>query len=114
MTEREKFHASEIKRKMLSAVPTCPVCHAKPTTQLAHRIPQGKRSTALYSKNTIHHRFNLVPVCGLKCNAAVLIGGNPILKSALIHAIILDISGDTEIALDILNNYDFEAAEVFA
>ena len=46
--------------------------------QLGHRIPQNKMNLARYGKSVIHHRDNLAPVCCLKCNAAVSIGGRPL------------------------------------
>jgi len=45
-----------------------------PPPQLAHRIPKTKSFVAQYGKDVIDHPINLVLVCSLACNDAVLIG----------------------------------------
>ena len=57
--------------------------------QLAHRIPKTKYLLKKYGRKIIHHRLNLVAVCSLKCNAAVLCDPKtrPIEAQALIDEI---------------------------
>ena len=57
--------------------------------QLAHRIPKTKAYLRRWGKEIIHHRLNLVAVCGLRCNAAVLLdpATHPIESEALVDQI---------------------------
>jgi hypothetical protein len=120
MTERESFEAYETKQEMLSSYPVCCVCHEEPSTQLAHRISQGKRSGRTHSKNALHHKWNLVPVCGLKCNSAVVIDNKPRYKHILVAAIMFDLC-DTrelheevgELRIEVLRKVGFAAKELF-
>ena len=82
MTERKQFDLDELKREMLWG--PCTVCGKKPAVQLAHRIPQTKGNLEKYGKAVIHHRLNLMPVCGLACNAAVNIEHKPQEKAELL------------------------------
>jgi hypothetical protein len=112
MTERESFEASETKQNMLSGFPVCCVCHEAFSTQLAHRISQGKRSRHQFSKSVIHHRWNLVPVCGLACNSKVVIDNKPKHKDLLVFAIMRDLCGHKG-AIGMLRKLPFVAHEVF-
>jgi 5-methylcytosine-specific restriction endonuclease McrA len=49
---------------------TCVVC-GKPSTQVAHRVPDGKLTTRLYGLRYIWHPVNLRAVCSLECNKRV-------------------------------------------
>lgn len=76
MTEHERIEVSETKiRKCQEQLYKCGVC-GKPITpyncQLAHKIPKTKFLLKHYGKDIIHHDLNLVAVCSLKCNSAVL------------------------------------------
>lgn len=54
-------------------------CCRKPIgagAQLAHRIPQRKWCISRWGLEVVHHRDNMVLVCGLECNAAVQIDPN--------------------------------------
>lgn len=113
MTGREKLEAEEQKRHMITLYPRCAVCGIGPSTQLAHRMSQSKANLRKYGKKKVHHHFNLVPVCGLKCNSAVLIDGNPMLRQVMVTAMTLDLDGETEAGLRILKPYDFAAPHVF-
>jgi hypothetical protein len=48
----------------------CLVC-GKPANQLAHILPQRKDLLARYGYRIIHSRYNRLPACSLKCNAAL-------------------------------------------
>ena len=76
----------------------CEVCHqplALSDCQLAHRIPQTKYNLRTYGKTVLHHEFNLVAVCSLGCNSAVLLSPatHPIESKALIGRIQDDLKG---------------------
>ena len=113
VTERESFEASETKQKMLSSYPECCVCHDSPSTQVAHRISQGKRSRHTYGTSILHHKWNLVPVCGLKCNSAVVIDNKPRHKDILVAAIMFDLCDSANKARGVLRKVGFVAKEVF-
>lgn len=63
------------------------------TCQLAHRIPKTKFYLKLYGKKIIHHEFNMIAVCSLKCNSAVLCDPKtrPVEAQALIEEIKKDL-----------------------
>ena len=87
MTERESLGAWERSRELIARWPVCPVCGKAPSTQIAHRIGQGKRNVKRYGKAVVHHEYNLVPVCGLLCNSRVAIDFDVIARSHLVLAI---------------------------
>ena len=92
MKERTSFEIDELKREMISAEPYCRVCGLAPSIQLAHRIPKSKAMLRKYGNRIIHHRKNLVPVCGLKCNAACSIQGRPLEIEKLVKEIREDLN----------------------
>jgi len=52
----------------------CPVCgNPMDAPQMAHRIPKHKKYLRRYGPAVIHNRLNMVAVCSLACNSAVLI-----------------------------------------
>ena len=73
----------------------CSVC-GRPVTlfncQLAHRIPATKSYLKKYGKDIIHADKNLVGVCSLRCNDAVLLDPktNPIKAEKLIEELRMD------------------------
>jgi hypothetical protein len=113
MNAREILEAEEMKRHFIALYPICAVCHGGPSTQLAHRIGQGKHNLKRYGRAVIHHHLNMVPVCGLKCNSAVVIDHKPMQVKALLTAIHFDIDGDHQGAIDLLGSFDFVAEHVF-
>jgi len=82
--EREAIFAAALYR--------CEVCRMPVnrygTAQLAHRIPATVANLKKYGAEIIHHRLNLAPVCGLRCNDAVLIGGDPQAREELVDRIL--------------------------
>ncbi len=78
MTQREELELHELKMRIaMDQGGLCGVCGKPMTpsgTQLAHRIPQRKHLIRMYGKRVIHHRMNMVAVCGLDCNAKVSLG----------------------------------------
>jgi hypothetical protein len=96
MTDRERFEASEQKLALIErAGGMCDVCGASLThPQLAHRIPKFKRYLKRWGKAVIHHPLNLVVVCSLRCNSAVLLdpATNPIEAEKLIGKILENIN----------------------
>lgn len=87
LTALEKVEAEDLKLLMIAVEPYCRVCKIAPSVQLAHRIPQTKAMLKKYGKAIIHHRKNLVPVCGLTCNSAVNIQHKPIEIEKLVNEI---------------------------
>lgn len=75
MTAAEMLEAEEQKRMIIARQGCkCKVCGRIMTLpQIAHRIPKRKCYLKKYGREVIHHRFNLVAVCCLRCNAAVLL-----------------------------------------
>ena len=99
MTGREQLRVGDMKIDLFSRANwLCKVCTGPlaryGTPQLAHRIPATKHNLKEYGKEVIHHRLNLVPVCSLRCNSAVLIGNNPAAKESLLAEIKADIDED--------------------
>jgi tRNA/tmRNA/rRNA uracil-C5-methylase (TrmA/RlmC/RlmD family) len=93
MTERERIEVAETKiRKCQEQGNKCGVC-GKPITpynlQLAHKVEKSKANLKKYGKQIIHHPMNLVAVCSLKCNDAVLLSPktHPIEANELIEEI---------------------------
>ena len=79
---------------------TCKVC-GKPlqegTPQLAHRIRQSKQNLKKYGEEIMHHNFNLVATCSLKCNGRVDITFNTLEHNKLIDRIKKDIEKKTQV-----------------
>ncbi len=73
----------------ISRVIPCPC--GKPSSQLAHRIPQTKRNKKHYGEAVIHHELNLVPVCCLECNDAQSISNHPVERSRLLVLVYEDL-----------------------
>ncbi len=101
MTERESFEISEMKiRKCAEQHGKCGVC-GKPITpytlQLAHVIPKKKSYIKKYGKEIIHSPLNMVAVCSLKCNSAVLCdpATQPIKAQKLIDKIKESLNGNS-------------------
>ena len=94
MTERAKFEANEQRDLLLDLYHICHVCGEKPSTQLAHRIPQTEIFIKKYGAKVIHHPKNLVCVCGLDCNSKVNIQNNPIERIALVKEIREELGND--------------------
>ena len=81
MTERQRFDALEAREAIFARDGwLCQNC-GKPIRlgqpQLAHRIPQSKAMLAKYGAAVIHHPDNLASACGLDCNNALDIRGDP-------------------------------------
>lgn len=98
MTAREVMEMEDLKReKAVEQDGKCPVCgmyltYGRP--QLAHRIPQTKANIKKYGKAVIHHPDNMVLVCSLKCNTAVVErSGRP--RDMLAKAITSSLTTDT-------------------
>ena len=76
MTNKQKLEAIEMKELLIVECGSrCQVCGElvnSQTAQLAHRIPKTKFYLKKYGDKVINSPLNLVVVCGLKCNAAVL------------------------------------------
>lgn len=75
----------------------CGVCGKYITpynSQLAHIVPQAKGYIKKYGKEVIHHPMNMVAVCSLRCNSAVLCDPktHPIESQELIDKIKKDLS----------------------
>ena len=91
MKGSEKLKAEEQKFSILNQQHgICGVCGIPMLRpQIAHRIPKTKYNLKTYGKEVIHHRFNLVAVCSLKCNSDVLLSPatHPIEAKALIDKI---------------------------
>lgn len=92
MTERAKLEAQEGRLALFAACGwLCQVC-GRPlregVPQLAHRIPKRKDRIAKYGPEVIHHRLNLVPVCGLKCNGKVDLSNRPLEEAELVKEIL--------------------------
>jgi hypothetical protein len=112
MNERESFAAADKKRKLIAAFPVCPVCGKNPSSQLAHRIGQTKANIAKHGKVVVHHRYNLVPVCGLECNGKVAIDYRPNDKWLLLVAIDLERDGRMVRAIETIEKSDLVAKDV--
>ena len=97
MTERESLEAWERCRELIARWPVCPVCGKAPSTQIAHRIGQGKLNVKRYGKAVIHHEYNLVPVCGLRCNSAVAMTAGTISTAVLLAEIRLALDGSMHV-----------------
>jgi len=96
MTGLDKLEANERREAIFSAAGyRCEVCRMSVrrygTAQLAHRIPSTVANLRKYGEVIIHHALNLAPTCSLRCNAAVLIGGDPVSCKALVVRILADI-----------------------
>ena len=95
MTERERDEYQERRLEVLQRDGwRCVVC-SRPATQLAHRIPQSRMYLRMYGPEVVHHPHNVASVCGLRCNAAVLIGNRPTEVFALVERIRAEIGGQT-------------------
>ena len=78
MTASEKQDAIEMKyHRHCQCFGICEHCGAPMPdvnkSQLAHILAQTKTNIKKYGISVIHHPENLKLVCGLKCNAAVMI-----------------------------------------
>lgn len=95
MTGLEKLEAYEMKIRICNEQKNrCKVCgEFMYFPQIAHRIPKTKAYLKRWGKEIIHHRLNLVAVCGLRCNAAVLLdpATHPIEAEALVEQIRSDL-----------------------
>jgi hypothetical protein len=67
----------------------------------------------MYSQAVLHHKWNLVPVCSLQCNSAVVIDNKPRRKDILVAAIMLDLCDSGNKAQGVLRKVGFVAKEVF-
>ena len=101
MTEREKFDAEEQKREIISAhggICQYPGCYL-PARDLAHRIGKGNEFIEKYGCEVVHHRLNMVPVCGKQShNDYFNIGHNPVKTARLVARIRRKISIESGIA----------------
>lgn len=63
------------RRKYIATGGACEVCGQplESKGQLAHRIAKSKSNIRAYGLSVIDSSVNLALVCGLKCNAAVLV-----------------------------------------
>ena len=90
MTAREKDKLNEEKEIAIRLQKYCAVC-GRPLkiAQWAHRINKSRVNIRKYGKKVIHHRFNLVLVCSLRCNAAVSLSpaANPVPAEELVKKI---------------------------
>jgi hypothetical protein len=81
MRPRDKAEANDKRELLFSAANwTCIVCgrHLREGIgQLAHRIIASKHNLKLHGPATIHHSWNLVPVCSLACNSACIVNFLP-------------------------------------
>lgn len=91
--KRKDFEIGETKERLFERYDwKCGIC-GEPLNQtgahkqLAHRVPNGPTNRRKYGENIIHHDLNLVPVCCLACNDAVLIGCDPEAERNLIEKI---------------------------
>ena len=81
---------------------TCQRCN-KPASQIAHLISKGKvnhkyvmryvmenypEMTNIKSDDIIHHKLNMIAVCGLECNSSYNIGNNIVKTNELIEKIL--------------------------
>jgi len=79
MTARQKLAAEEQRQELFGAVTWhCVVCGGPlavhGSAQLAHRVPKTQAFLRTWGPEVIHSPLNLVPVCGLSCNASVSLG----------------------------------------
>jgi hypothetical protein len=78
----------------------CYVCH-KPIRfaifQLAHKIPQRKWCIEKWGEEVIHHRRNLVGVCGLHCNGLAQLDPESLSARMLAESIKGDPNGIDEV-----------------
>lgn len=92
MNGRAKLDAEERRQELFAAVDwRCVVCGFSlylGVPQLAHRVSKSKNNIDAWGSNVIHHPLNTVPVCSLRCNDAVSIGGHRGPGKALLERIV--------------------------
>lgn len=85
MTERERDRALQTRWAVYNrAGGWCEVCNAPldfRTYHMAHIVPKSKANLRKYGREIIHHPDNMKATCGLRCNAAVLIGCSPVAEA---------------------------------
>ena len=70
------MEANEHKLERMAKQRFCEVCGEplrRHTCQLAHRVAKSKMNVKKYGKEFIHSDTNTALVCGLRCNAGVLV-----------------------------------------
>ena len=94
MTQLKAFELEKEKMYVLFTQRYCPVCgrdmiNSRCQPQWAHRIPEAKMYLKKYGPEVIHHRLNMVLVCSLRCNSAVLLNpaSRPVAAAELVKKI---------------------------
>lgn len=91
MTGREQLEYEETRTYVFNrAGARCEVCGRAirwDTYQMAHRIPQDKRTVKRLGKKVIHHPLNFFATCSHRCNDMASLRNHPVQQAALIKSI---------------------------